>query len=273
MTLDELYKQARLRIDPLDARLLMCHALHISQEDFLLQSDRVLSDQETTIILLLVDQRAGGRPIAKIKGYKEFYSHKFATSDDTLDPRPDTEILVDAAKRMIPMGQPCRVMDLGTGTGCIGLTLMLERPHASLVAVDISPQALLVARQNAERFTLMDRVQFVQSDWCSSVTGRFDVIVSNPPYIPSNIISTLMTDVKDHDPYLALDGGVDGLDPYRKIISQLPQVLAREGWIFFEVGHDQAAQVWALLEQAQFGNLRTYRDLAGIERVVAGCRL
>lgn len=273
MTLGEFYQQVRQGFNSLDVRLLICHALHMTQEEFLLEKERSISEAEIRLIHVLLEQRKTGKPVAKIKGYKEFYGRKFVTSEATLDPRPDTEILIDAAKRVIPIDQPCRVLDLGTGTGCIGLTLMMERPHASLVAVDFSKAALAVAHENTERFTLMDRVQLVESNWCQAVTGRYDVIVSNPPYIPSGIIPTLDTDVKDYDPYLALDGGIDGLDPYRNIISDLPRVLALEGWVFFEVGHHQASAVSTLLQQGGMGSIKMFKDLAGIDRVVAGRRV
>lgn len=272
MILIDLYHQCRQSIDPLEARLLICHVLNMTHEEFILRTDRFITPQQQEAILALIAQRQTHRPISKIIGKKEFYGREFITNDYTLDPRPDTEALIAAALRVMPMNQPCRVLDLGAGTGCVGLTLLAERPHATLVSVDTSPHALHIVERNAALLGVGDRVSLIQSNWCEAVTGRFEVVVSNPPYIPSSVIPTLAEDVKAFDPLLALDGGVDGLDAYRTILASVGNLMVHEAWIFFEVGYDQADAVAQLLGQTGFSSIKRKQDLSGIERVVAGCR-
>jgi len=280
MKLKDLYLRFRNQLQnigintaALDARLLLCHALQMTHEQFVLQGDKEIYPDQVNEIDVLMAQRLDGRPVSKIIGQKEFYGRVFKTTDDTLDPRPDSETLIDAVLRQVDRTKNPVMLDLGTGTGCLILTLLSELPKAQAIAVDLSEAALRVARQNAIRLEVEDRVLCVASDWFCKVTGTFDVIVSNPPYIPAADIPGLAAEVRKYDPLSALVGGEDGLDPYRVIIPQLAGFLNKGGLVAFELGQGQAKQVADMLEKAGFTDVRAHCDLAGIERVVTGKRL
>jgi len=273
MILNDLYAAIKKRVDALDARLLIGHALTLSAESFLLHKDRVLSPAEIDAVEALVAQRQTGRPVAKILGRREFYGRDFLTTDDTLDPRPDSETLIELVLENADRTKNLRLLDLGTGTGCLVLTLLAEMKNASAAAVDISDAALDVAKQNARRIGVEDRVIFIRSDWFGDVVGTFDLILSNPPYIPSADISGLSRDVRLFDPMGALDGGTDGLDAYRAILAGVGPHLVPSGGIVFEVGQGQDADVAHMLENSGFSRVSVRPDLAGINRIVAGFRL
>ena len=276
-TLDTAYADAKTLLQQsgctsaaLDARLLICHVTGLSHEQFILAGSLELTPEQQESIRHIMAERAQGKPVAKIVGGKEFYGRHFMTTLDTLDPRPDTEILVDACLKILPEDAPARVLDLGTGTGCVLITLLSERKAASGVAVDASARALDVARRNAEKLGVAGRMTCLQCDWFAAVDGPFDLIVSNPPYIPHGDISGLDKDVRDYDPVSALDGGADGLDPYRLIIPQSRHYLGDSGWLAFEVGIGQAEDVARLMAENGFDTLSITPDLAGIARVVSG---
>jgi release factor glutamine methyltransferase len=255
----------------LDARLLICHVLNISHEEFIVQTDRVLSPNKIEKIEELVTQRIARKPVAKILGQKEFYGRIFLTSENTLDPRPDSETLIDAVlKNIDDKNKPLRILDLGTGTGCLLLTLLSELPQATGIGVDQSDAALALARENAVRLEVLMIADFIQGNWFEHVIGQFDIIISNPPYIPTADIATLSMDVQDYDPTPALDGGADGLAAYRAITDQAANYLKKGGLIAFEVGQGQADDVSNLLKNKGFSNIMGFKDLAGISRVVLG---
>lgn len=291
MTLNTLYRHIKTRLQEfgidtfaLDARILICHAMQYTHEEFVLHGDDIVSHDHIQCIDNFVIQRLAGRPVAKIIGYKEFYGRNFKTTNDTLDPRPDSETLIDTVLTRLRshnhQTDALRILDLGTGTGCLLLTLLAELPNALGVAVDQSAAALSVARENAQMlglvselesgFGIEDRVTFVQSDWLTQITGMFDVIISNPPYIPQGDIAGLAIDVREFDPYAALSGGADGLDPYRIIIPQLQKFLVPNGLAAFELGMGQADDVADMLRQSGFADVETSHDLARIGRVVSG---
>jgi release factor glutamine methyltransferase len=281
MQLGALYANAKTQLNDvgnpspaLDARLLICHALKMTHEQFILKKDMDLSEQEEKEIVALIAQRLHGRPVAKIIGSKEFYGREFKTTDETLDPRPDSETLIDAVLETIAdKNASIRILDLGTGTGCLALTLISELSNASAVAVDQSEAALAVADHNAHHLNVKQRVEFLKSDWLSAVTGQFDMIISNPPYIPESDIPGLEKEVRIFDPMAALTGGEDGLDPYRIIIPQLAAFLKPQGIVAFELGRGQAGDVAALLTAAGFKTVYSRADLSGIDRVVVGIQL
>ena len=256
----------------LDARLLIAHALGLSQEEYLLRQDDEISGDDQRKIDALVAQRLQSKPVAKIIGRKEFYGRGFLTNEHTLDPRPDTETLIDAVLKKVSRDASLRILDLGTGTGCLLLTLLSELQQAHGVAVDVSEQALTVARENAARLHVAARAEFLHSDWFNKVSGTFDVIVSNPPYIPSAEIAHLADDVKRYDPMGALDGGADGLDPYRLIATRAPDFLVPGGLLAVEGGIGQAADISVLLENQGFQGIEVLNDLACIGRVVLANR-
>lgn len=220
-----------------------------------------------------VQRREQYEPVAYILGEQEFWSLTFKVTPATLIPRPDTETLVEVGLRNLAPDRAARALDLGTGSGCILISLMHERSQAMGVGVDQSAEALEVAVTNAEAHRLADRVRFHNASWFAGLDAgkdRFDLIVSNPPYIPSRDIAGLMTDVRDFEPISALDGGDDGLEPYRLIIRESWSYLADGGVLAVEIGVDQAEAVHDLFTSKGFSDITTDKDLAGRERVVSG---
>ncbi|MER2520313.1 MAG: HemK/PrmC family methyltransferase [Bdellovibrionales bacterium] len=334
-----------------DIRILLAHALGLQRTDLLTQTDRVLAKDEIFRIEALLKRREAREPVSRILGEREFWSLPFGLNEATLDPRPDSETLVEMAlgmaKKFFPnsghrehseamqshegvrrdydSGSPRRyaprddvygqvspdlskisldgsliVLDLGTGSGCLLLALLHELPSAYGLGLDVAPRAVEQAKINAERLGLAERATFAVADWNDvslSELARnmmpplpnpphegegiaagfrqdyplnFDVIISNPPYIPRGDLTGLMPDVRDYDPRAALDGGEDGLDPYRLLVPQLPALLAPNGCAVFEVGQGQAQAVAEMFRQAGFRDVTIRRDLGGIERCVGG---
>ena len=220
-------------------------------------------------------RRAAGEPLSRILGRREFWGLDLAISPDVLDPRPETETIVEAAltKFADRRGEALRVLDLGVGSGALLCALLAEFRAARAVGVDRSKAAAMIARANVEALGLAQRVQIRLGDWGAGLDGQFDLVVSNPPYIRSADIAGLAPEVRDHDPRLALDGGLDGLDAYRALLPDVARLLTPGGRFLFEVGAGQAEAVKALAAAAGLVDLATHRDLAAIERVVSGARL
>lgn len=217
-------------------------------------------------IAQIVARRVAGEPLWRILGYRDFWKHRFYLSPETLEPRPDTETLIETVLQSAPQAK--RILDVGTGTGCILLSLLHEYPDATGVGVDIQEGALQAARANAGRLNLANRATFLKSNWCDSAQGQFDVIVSNPPYIPTCDIANLESNVRNFDPILALDGGNDGLTPYKKLLPQCKKHLVRGGRLFFEIGIGQVDDITRLVEENSATLIRVVRDLNGVERVL-----
>jgi len=244
-----------------EARLLLGHALDRPQADLLRESAATI---DSTAFNALVNRRAAHEPMAFILGHQEFWSLDFLVSPATMIPRPDSETIVQAALDLPP---PERVLDLGTGTGCLLLSVLHERPSAFGVGVDLSPEAAALAATNARRLGLATRSAFLCGDWAAALTGPFDLILSNPPYIEAAAIPGLMPEVANHEPRSALDGGADGLDAYRTIVAALPALLTSNGAAVLELGIGQADTVGALARAAGFG-AETRADLGGIARAM-----
>ena len=219
-------------------------------------------------------RRAAGEPLSRILGRREFWGLEFALSPETLDPRPDTETIVEAALAAFAArrDEALRIVDFGVGSGALLAALLSEFPAAHGVGVDLSPGAAAQARANLESLGLEARAEIRVGDWAEGLDGRFDLIVANPPYVRSGDIAGLAREVRDHDPRLALDGGADGLDAYRALTPQIARRLAPAGRFLVEVGAGQADAVKALATAAGLADLATHRDLAGVERVVSGGR-
>ncbi|MCR9157095.1 MAG: peptide chain release factor N(5)-glutamine methyltransferase [Rhodobacteraceae bacterium] len=227
-----------------------------------------LSDDQMAYLRRLIERRAQREPISHITGKRAFWMHEFEVTPDVLDPRPDTETLVEAALK-----QPFdTVLDLGTGSGCIVLSLLYERPTARGTGTDISDAALAVAKRNAERVAVADRVSWAVSDWFSSVTGTYDLIVSNPPYIALNEMAGLAPEL-DHEPRMALTDEQDGLSAYRAITRDAVHYLTPNGRLMVEIGPTQASAVSELFSKAGLVALSVYKDLDGRDRVVCGAFL
>lgn len=249
----------------LDARLLMQHALAITHADLISDPHAAISNAEANRFYELFERRKAREPVSRIIGEREFRGLAFALGPATLDPRPDTETLVEEALRHAPAS----ILDLGTGSGAIIVSLLHALPAARGVATDISPEALAVARANAARHGVAARLALICSDWFSAVSGRFDMIISNPPYIPEGEIAGLEPEVQAHDPHLALSGGADGLSCYRALIAGAPSFLRPGGRLILEIGQGQERPVSGLLEEAGFAGIEERRDLAGVIRVLA----
>ncbi len=231
--------------------------------------ERPLADHAAARLRDATARRAARVPLAHILGIREFWSLPFRVTRDVLVPRPDSETLVAAA---LDAGLPdgARLLDLGTGSGCLLLALLHERPDWTGVGVDRSPAALAVAQENARALGLADRAGFVAGDWTAPLASRFDAILSNPPYVRSADLATLDPEVRDHDPALALDGGADGLEAYRRIVAEVPRLLRAGGRLGLEVGGGQAAAVSGLMAAAGFGGLIRRHDLGGVARCLTG---
>ena len=254
-----------------DARLLLQEALHISREDFLLDSSRMVSFSEEHILAGWLQRRLKREPVSRIIGRRAFWKSEFKISPQTLDPRPDSETIIESALRFVKDAQnrPLKMVDLGTGTGCLLLSLLLEWPLATGKGVDISQGAIDTASDNAKNLDLQDRVQFSVGDWNALPRDRsFNVLLSNPPYIPEDEIRSLAPEVALYDPQQALSGGRDGLDCYRSIAGLAHGLLAPAGWMFLEIGHAQAGAAKELLEQEGISVLETVPDLAGNDRCI-----
>ncbi|WP_439633151.1 peptide chain release factor N(5)-glutamine methyltransferase [Glycocaulis sp.] len=215
-------------------------------------------------------RRAAREPLSQIIGSVGFWTLDLIVTRDVLTPRPDTETLVRAALgRITDRSAPLKILDIATGSGAIALALLSELPNAHAVATDISPAALEIAKANAARNQLSGRVRFLETGWADGVEGRFDLLVSNPPYIAPEVIATLEPEVRDFEPLLALDGGQGGLAPYPHLLNEARRLLNPGGHALFEIGHDQGAPVLELARAAGFGSARILADLAGHDRVLA----
>jgi release factor glutamine methyltransferase len=262
----------------LDARLLTGAVLGLDLTGLITAASRRLTDDEAARLDDFARRRELGEPVARILGVKEFWGLPLALTAATLVPRPDTETIVEAALEMLPAeqhhGRRLRIADIGTGSGAILLALLSEWPNAWGAGTDISEAALQTARANARQLGLSRRAAFVACDYAAALSGAFDLIVANPPYIRSGEIGALPTEVRDHDPRRALDGGADGLNAYRIIAPEAARLLVPGGCLVVEVGHDQSGDVEALLTMAGLnvpGEPKA--DLSGIRRAVMGRNL
>ena len=265
--------EAELNLDSNSARLeaqcLLQAVLQVNRAHLLTHPEQLLSDAQQARINALFERRLSGEPIAYLLGEREFYGLTFKISPATLIPRPETELLVDLALQRISRQGTCRVLDLGTGSGAIALSIAHARPHAKVVAVDISPAALEVTQFNAQQLNL-GNVRLLQSDWFTALRGEsFDIIVSNPPYIAVGDAHLAQGDVR-FEPRIALVSGVNGLHDIQCICTAAKIYLNDPGWLLFEHGYEQAVQVRALLQQSGFVEIFSACDLAGIERVTGG---
>jgi release factor glutamine methyltransferase len=256
----------------LDARLIVEHVTSTNRMDLIRDPDRRVSPEDVRAVAAMLARRVAGEPVHRILGHRDFYGLTLALSPDTLEPRPDTETLVDLVlprlRAVVAERGTCRILDLGTGTGAIALALLSQIPQAQAVAADIAPGALETARRNAEATGLSDRFEAVRSDWFDTISGRYDAILSNPPYISAIEYAELPPEVKDHDPERALLAGADGLDAYRVIAAGAAQHLVSGGFVGREIGASQQAGVTGVFEAAGFVRLEAAKDLGGRDRAL-----
>ncbi|HLY57411.1 MAG TPA: peptide chain release factor N(5)-glutamine methyltransferase [Stellaceae bacterium] len=256
-----------------EARLLLTRATGLSTETVVLQPDGLLAETGLADFQRAVERRCRREPISRIFGHREFWSLDFRLGPATLDPRPDSETLIEAALAHLPdRAGVRRVLDLGTGTGCLLLAALSEFRGALGIGIDRSPAAVATAWENANRLGFGDRVAFLVADWASAIDGRFDLVLSNPPYIPSATIATLAPEVRLHDPQAALDGGPDGLAAYRALAENMRRILTLSGIAVIELGAGQAADVASIFAASGLDVVERRRDLGGVERAFVGRR-
>ncbi len=251
-----------------DARILLAHVLGVDLAGLLLRMPGGLTPEEAGRFERLIARRAAHEPTAHLLGHREFWSLDFLVTPDTLIPRPESELIIEIALALHPGRRVARILDLGTGSGCLLLAALSEFADAWGLGVDRSATAAMVAQRNAQRLGVSDRAAFLVGDWTEAIVGRFDLILSNPPYIQTPDIAGLMPEVRVHEPLLALDGGADGLDPYRILFPQLHHRLAPEGVALVEFGLGQAAALMGLAQQAALTVAGVREDLAGHARVM-----
>ena len=256
----------------LDARLIVEHFSRTTRADAIARPEMSIDAEKVAAIRQAIARRIAGEPVHRILGFRDFYGLRLFLSPETLEPRPDTETLVDATlpflRQLAAREGRCRILDLGAGTGAIALALLAEIPEAMAVGVDISAEALATAARNAKENGLSERFETVRSDWFEKISGSFHVIVANPPYIPTEELETLQGEVREYDPARALDGGADGLDAYRKIAGQAEAYLETPGRVAVEIGHTQKKEVTRLFEAAGFSVVDARKDLGGRDRVL-----
>jgi release factor glutamine methyltransferase len=263
-----IFREAGLDTPDLDARVLVAAALGISSSDVLLREDDMVSEDARSRLEGYCSQRLERIPVGRILGEREFWGLPFSLNSSTLEPRPDTETLVEAVLKRTETERPVLFADIGTGTGAIAIALLSELPSAKCVAVDLSADALVCAVANADKNGVAARFQAVQGDFAAALGNGLDWVISNPPYIRTSVVAGLELEVRKHDPALALDGGEDGLDAYRIIAEEAASCLGPGGRIALEIGFDQADQVAEILQGNGFLEVEIIQDLAGNNRVI-----
>ncbi len=277
-------KLNKITTPEIDARILLSRAIN-SKSNIYMHNDILISKKDKKIFYSYLDKRIKGKPVSRIVGSRNFWKNNFIINKYTLDPRPDTEIIVDAVTKTYRNStDSIQVLDLGSGSGCIGLSIIKEIKNGSLLSLDICKQALEVLNINAKRMKLSNRlyhgkINWFENRWIDNVKlitkneklfkkNKFDIIVCNPPYIKSSEIEKLQTEVKDYDPRISLDGGKDGCDSYRAILEDLKEILAENGSCFFEIGYDLLENIKIILKKFNFKLIRIHKDFNGQSRVL-----
>lgn len=269
LTISQALATACRDIDRIDARLLLQHVLNAGHAFLLTYPDRILTAQQLEAFLHLVQRRIDGAPVAYLTGERDFYDLTFKVNEAVLIPRPETELLIELALQLIPSGQFCRILELGTGSGAIAITLAKHRPQCEVTAVDLSPAAIAVAQWNARNLQTHN-LNFMTGSWFDELSGeKFDLIVSNPPYVADTDPHLQQGDLR-FEPPMALSAGDNGLSCIHHIIDEAPDHLVSSGWLLLEHGYDQAAACRQLLQEKDFSNICSHPDLAGIMRVSGG---
>jgi release factor glutamine methyltransferase len=257
----------------IDARLLLEVAADVTRTDIITDPYRVLTEAQMATLDDFLNRRARREPVSHIIGRKGFWKILLQVNKHVLTPRPETEVIVDEVLKAFPEQMPFNMLDLGVGSGTILLAVLAERPAAKGLGIDVSEEALAVARENAANLDLAGRVALLRGDWTNGLgDDSFDLVVSNPPYIATDVIETLEPEVRDHEPRLALDGGPDGLDAYRFLAGEILRVLKPGAMFAVEIGYDQSEAVETLFRQAGAQNVRTIKDLSVNDRVVTGTK-
>ena len=266
-------KNVQIDQPAIDARLLLEVAADVTRTDIITDPYRVLTEAQMATLDDFLNRRARREPVSHIIGRKGFWKILLQVNKHVLTPRPETEVIVDEVLKAFPEQMPFNMLDLGVGSGTILLAVLAERPAAKGLGIDVSEEALAVARENAANLDLAGRTALLRGDWTNGLgDDSFDLVVSNPPYIATDVIETLEPEVRDHEPRLALDGGPDGLDAYRVLAGEILRVLKPGAMFAVEIGYDQSQAVEDLFRQAGVQNVRTIKDLSVNDRVVTGTK-
>ena len=275
MLLSELQKkitkilaEGGIETNSLDARIILREIFNFDEKELILNSDLILSESKISKVQKIITRRLNFEPVSKIFGKRDFYNSTFSISDDVLDPRPETENIVEIANNFILEKGYESFIDLGTGSGCIILSILKENKNLTAVGVDISIDAINIAKKNSKDMNLEKRSSFLVSNWLSSIYNSYDLIISNPPYIPSDEIITLSKTVKNFDPLISLDGGQDGLECYKEIAQDINRVINKNGRVILEIGYNQAHDVIKIFESKEFKLLKIYKDINGLNRIL-----
>ena len=275
MLLSELQKkitkilaEGGIETNSLDARIILKEIFNFDEKELILNSDLILSESKISKVQKIITRRLNFEPVSKIFGKRDFYNSTFSISDDVLDPRPETENIVEIANNFILEKGYESFIDLGTGSGCIILSILKENKNLTAVGVDISIDAINIAKKNSKDMNLEKRSSFLVSNWLSSVYNSYDLIISNPPYIPSDEIITLSKTVKNFDPLISLDGGQDGLECYKEIAQDINRVINKNGRVILEIGYNQAHDVIKIFESKEFKLLKIYNDINDLNRIL-----
>ena len=275
MLLSELQKkitkilaEGGIETNSLDARIILREIFNFDEKELILNSDLILSESKISKVQKIITRRLNFEPVSKIFGKRDFYNSTFSISDDVLDPRPETENIVEIANNFILEKGYESFIDLGTGSGCIILSILKENKNLTAVGVDISIDAINIAKKNSKDMNLEKRSSFLVSNWLSSVYNSYDLIISNPPYIPSDEIITLSKTVNNFDPLISLDGGQDGLKCYKEIAQDINRVINKNGRVILEIGYNQAHDVIKIFESKEFKLLKIYKDINGLNRIL-----
>lgn len=252
----------------LDARIILKEVLSLDDKDLILRESLDIPEEMIEKIITIESRRLNGEPISKIFKKRDFYNSTFVISNDVLDPRPETELIVEIANNYINKNEVKNILDLGTGSGCILLSILKENRMINGLGIDLSKEAISIAKQNSKKLNLETQSNFLVSNWMSSVNYKYDLVVSNPPYIASEDIKKLSKSVKIYDPILSLDGGDDGLNSYRLIASDLKRIISMNALIIIEIGYNQSLQVIDIFKKNDFKLIKKYNDINGLDRVL-----
>lgn len=252
----------------LDSRIILKEVFCFDEKELILNSQLIVTDNKINEVDKILSRRVSGEPVSKIFGKRDFYKSTFLISKDVLDPRPETELIIEIANNFILDKGYKNFIDLGTGSGCIILSILKDNKNLSALGIDISNKAINIAQKNCSNLSLEKQATFLVSNWLSKVSGSYDLIISNPPYIPSKDIDTLLDNVKNYDPLISLDGGDDGLKCYREIAEDINRIISKKGRIILEIGFNQAINVIKIFESKEFMFLNKYTDINGLDRIL-----
>ena len=252
----------------LDSRIILKEVCCFDEKELILNSKLIVTKNKISEVDKILARRISGEPVSKIFGKRDFYESTFLISEDVLDPRPETELIIEIANNFILDKGYKNFIDLGTGSGCIILSILKDNKSLRALGIDISNKAINIAQKNCSNLNLEKQATFLVSNWLSKVSGSYDLIISNPPYIPSKDVDTLSANVKNYDPLISLDGGEDGLKCYRQIAEDINRVIGKNGRVVLEIGYNQAEDVIKIFESKDFIFLDKYIDINGLDRIL-----